>query len=81
MAIRVVFKEGVFRPVETVELPDGTELEVEIRAVAEASESGADPVELARFLAKLAAMPLQPGGEVFSNQDHDRVLYGWKDKR
>jgi predicted DNA-binding antitoxin AbrB/MazE fold protein len=73
MTIKAVFEGGVFRPTEPVTLREGTTVEV---VVVPAEVSGADPRGLAAEFRRIAALPIEPGGENFSNRDHDRILYG-----
>ena len=35
----------------------------------------------AEILAEIAALPMEGGGEEFSNRDHDRILYGERGAR
>jgi predicted DNA-binding antitoxin AbrB/MazE fold protein len=81
MTIKAVYKGGTFRPMESVGLPDGAEVEMQVVSTTMARPIGFDAVEMAEFLSTLANLPIHPDGETFTNQDHDRILYGWKNKR
>ncbi len=35
-----------------------------------------DPQRALEAIMSIAAMPIEPGGEVFSGEEHDRILYG-----
>ena len=59
-AIHAVYEDGVFRPTEPVDLPDRCEVEVEIRALATASEG------MEKFPEESAT--------VLSDRDRDRFL-------
>ena len=39
MTIRAIFENGVFRPIEKVELPEGCEVELEFRQLRESSDT------------------------------------------
>jgi predicted DNA-binding antitoxin AbrB/MazE fold protein len=60
-AIHAVYEHGVFRPVQPVDLPDGCEVEVEIRALT--TGSGAKKVEFH-----------EESPTTLSDRDQDRFL-------
>ena len=47
----------------------------------ELERTAPDPRRAAEIMAVIAAMPLESGGESFSGEDHDRILYGEKGAR
>jgi predicted DNA-binding antitoxin AbrB/MazE fold protein len=76
--IEAIFENGVFRPAEPVQLPEGSRVSVSIPV--EAVEPAKSPGEIAyEFLARIAAMPSEGPKDGFSGADHDKVLYGGKD--
>ena len=79
--IPAVFDAGVFRPLQPVELAEGTQVEVQVPAPAPLAEL--PPEELARqqiainkFLAKMESLPAEGPDDGFSGRDHDQTLYG-----
>ena len=82
--IPAIFDAGVFRPLEPVELAQGTQVEVQVFA-APPEEAAAElsPQELARqqakieeMLAEINSLPIEEPDDGFSGSDHDKVLYG-----
>jgi len=82
--IPAVFDAGVFRPLEPVELAEGTRVGVQI-AIAAPPEDAAElsPEEQARqraaileMLAEIESLPIREPDDGFSGRDHDKVLYG-----
>lgn len=83
--IRAVFDSGVFRPLEPVELAEGTQVQVQVQVPHTSGESSDElsPEELARqqtaireFIAEMEALPPQGPDDGFSGRDHDKILYG-----
>lgn len=72
MTIRAVYQNGVFRPLQPLEIKEGTEVEV---TVPQQRKSPPDPREGISRLLRIAAMPSEGEGH-FSGQDHDKILYG-----
>jgi predicted DNA-binding antitoxin AbrB/MazE fold protein len=82
--IPAIFDAGVFRPLQPVDLANGTQVEVQV-PVGSSQEVTAElsPEELARqradieaFLAEMEALPLEGPDDGFSGRDHDKILYG-----
>jgi predicted DNA-binding antitoxin AbrB/MazE fold protein len=80
-SIPAIFDAGVFRPLEPVQLPDGTRVEVQLPTPAPLSELS--PEELARqqaaieaMLAEVESLPFENPDDGFSGRDHDKILYG-----
>jgi len=67
-----VFEGGVLRPTEPVELTEGSQVEVIVIQPSTVNS----PRSAADLLAEIAALPMEPNGQVFSGRDHDRILYG-----
>lgn len=72
MTIKAVYQNGVFRPLQPLEIKEGTEVEI---TVPKKPKTPPSPREAMDRLLKIADMPPEgPGG--FSGEDHDKVLYG-----
>lgn len=82
--IPAVFDAGVFRPLQPVNLADGTRVDVQV-TTSPCGERAAElsPEQLAQqqkaivqFLSDMEALPLEGPDDGFSGRDHDKVLYG-----
>jgi len=74
-SVTAVYENGVFRPLESIELKEGDEVEVLVE-----SETPT-PIERSRqILRKIASLPLESPDDGFSGADHDSVLYPKKDQ-
>jgi predicted DNA-binding antitoxin AbrB/MazE fold protein len=82
--IPAIFDSGVFRPLQPVDLAQGTPVDVQVPA-ASPREAAAElsPEELARqraaieqFIAEMEALPDEGPDDGFSGRDHDKILYG-----
>ena len=69
--IEAVYERGVIRPVEPLELPEGTRLDVTINIHENHRPNG----NAAQFLAEIAALPLEGASDSFSGREHDSILY------
>lgn len=72
ITFEAVFENGVLRPLEPIALEEGARVEV---AVIEspfplATESAAE------ILSRIAALPVEGGGDPETARRHDRILYG-----
>jgi len=74
MIIDAVYEGGFFRPIEKVDLTDGTHVEVRVRQVAGLR----DPKAVAAKLRNLAANAPRNGLSESTSRDHDQILYGGK---
>jgi predicted DNA-binding antitoxin AbrB/MazE fold protein len=82
--IAAIFEAGVFRPLEPVDLAQGTPVEVQVSAISsrecydelppEALARQRDAIE--EMLAEIEALPIEEPDDGFSGRDHDRILYG-----
>jgi predicted DNA-binding antitoxin AbrB/MazE fold protein len=82
-SIPAIFDSGVFRPLEPVELAEGTQVQVHVPQTEDGATAELSPEELVRQQAAIASMlkeieSLPPEGpdDGFSGRDHDKVLYG-----
>lgn len=67
-----VVEGGLLRPTEPVSLEEGARVELIIFQPSNGTGRGT-PAEI---LAKIAALPIEPGGRKFSGREHDKILYG-----
>jgi predicted DNA-binding antitoxin AbrB/MazE fold protein len=81
--IAAVFDSGVFRPLEPVDLAEGTQVLVQVTQTADAGQAELSAEELtqqqaaiAEFLARMEALPDEGPDDGFSGRDHDKILYG-----
>lgn len=68
--ISAIFENGVFRPLEKVELTNGEEVEVILLDRAETS-----PKRSLEILTEIANLPMEGSTNGFSGEDHDQILY------
>jgi predicted DNA-binding antitoxin AbrB/MazE fold protein len=71
-SFEAIYEKGVFRPIQHVDLADGTRVEV----IVISRESPPRKRTPAEVLAEIAAMDVESDAEGFSGRDHDQVLYG-----
>ena len=81
--ITAIFDSGVFRPLEPVDLADGTQVQVQLPSRPMAPIVELPPQELSRqqaaieeMLAEIESLPIEEADDGFSGRDHDQVLYG-----
>jgi predicted DNA-binding antitoxin AbrB/MazE fold protein len=72
--IEAIYEGGMFRPVEKVDLKEGTHVEVRVPQVT----SQRNCKEVAAKLGRLAAMATRKGSQETTARDHDQILYGEK---
>ena len=82
--IPAIFDAGVFRPLEPVDLAQGTHVEVQVPVI-KSGEAATEllPGELARqqtaiadMLEEIESLPIKEPDDGFSGPDHDKILYG-----
>jgi predicted DNA-binding antitoxin AbrB/MazE fold protein len=77
--ISAIFDAGVFRPLEPVELADGTQVELQLQL---ASDTSCDPGDenskkaWLDYLERMESLPARPASDGLSNRDHDQIIYG-----
>jgi predicted DNA-binding antitoxin AbrB/MazE fold protein len=76
-SVEAIYENGVFRPVQRVDLAEGTRVEVIVIA-RESPPRKRTPAEIA---AEIAAMDVESDSEGFSGRDHDQILYGERGAR
>ena len=69
--VEAVYEQGRLRPLEPLELPEGTRLRIVVMTSEETNAQGSS----AEALAEIAALPLEGASDHFSGRDHDSVLY------
>jgi predicted DNA-binding antitoxin AbrB/MazE fold protein len=69
--IEAVYEQGVIRPLQPLELPEGARLDL-IVVTHEQSESSGSTAEI---LAQIATLPLEGSNDSFAGREHDSVLY------
>jgi len=82
--IPAIFDAGVFRPLEPVDLAEGTQVHVQVPTTSNTKSIGElSPEQLARqqkaikeLLEEIATLPDEGPDDGFSGRDHDRILYG-----
>ncbi len=78
-SILAVFDAGVFRPLEPVDLAQGTrvELKLELSTAPDAGDA-ADETKKAwnDYLDRMESLPDNSPGDGLTNRDHDRIIYG-----
>ncbi len=81
--IPAVFDSVVFRPLESVELAEGTPVKVQVSQPPESPSDEFSPEEIARqqaaiieFLDRMETLPWEGPDDGFSGRDHDKILYG-----
>lgn len=68
--IAAIYENGVFRPLERVDLDNGEKVEVILLDRADAS-----PQKSREILSAIAALPMEGNSNGFSGKDHDDILY------
>lgn len=70
--IEAVYEEGILRPLEPLQLPEGARLDIILLTRHEESA----PQSPAEILAEIAALPEEAApADHFSGRDHDSILY------
>ena len=69
--IEAVYEQGMLRPLQPLELPEGTRLDL-IVITHEQPETNGEP---AKILAEIAALPLEGASDTFAGREHDSILY------
>lgn len=69
--IEAVYEQGVIRPLEPLELPEGARLDLIVITHEQPKTNG----NAAKILAQIAALPVEGPSDDFSGQEHDSVLY------
>ena len=78
--IKVVYENGVFRPIDPVSIEDGCVLEIGVELPGPLKDR-ADPIRARERLREIAAMPDSSAETGSFGRDHDAILYraDWKE--
>lgn len=76
--VQAIYQDGALRPLEPLELAEGTRVEVTVTAL-QLDDEASEARRAEEMLKAIAALPLEAEGH-FSNRDHDRALYGEQDR-
>ena len=77
--IPAIFDSGVFRPLEPVDLADGTQVVLQLE---DSISTTADEVDEETrqswldYLDRMESLPDQSPQDGLTNRDHDRIIYG-----
>jgi predicted DNA-binding antitoxin AbrB/MazE fold protein len=74
--IEAIYEGGFFRPLEKVNLTEGTHVDVRVRQ----PPAQRDPRAVAAKLGELAAKAPRSGRQESTARNHDQILYGGKDQ-
>jgi predicted DNA-binding antitoxin AbrB/MazE fold protein len=69
--IKAVYEDGLIRPLQPLELPEGSRLDVIVITHEEVATNG----NAAEILEEIAALPLEGANDAFAGRDHDSILY------
>jgi predicted DNA-binding antitoxin AbrB/MazE fold protein len=69
--IEAVYEQGMIRPLEPLELPEGARLDVIVITHEHPETNG----KTAEIIAEIAALSLEGSSEDFEGREHDSILY------
>ncbi len=69
--IEAIYEQGMIRPLQPLELPEGARLDL-IVITHEQPETNGNAAEI---LAEIAALPLERLSDAFPGREHDSLLY------
>lgn len=69
--IEAVYEHGVIRPLQPLELPEGSHLDLIVITHEQKQTNG----NVAQIIAEIAALPLEGSDDAFAGRDHDSILY------
>jgi predicted DNA-binding antitoxin AbrB/MazE fold protein len=69
--IEAIYERGVIRPLQPLELPEGTRLDLVVITHEQPKTNG----NAAQILAEIAALPLEGPDDEFTGREHDSILY------
>ena len=72
--IEAVYEQGMIRPLQPLELPEGTRIDLIVITHEQPKTNG----NTAEILAEIAALPLEGSSDAFAGREHDSVLYPGK---
>ena len=66
-----IYEHGIIRPIEPLELPEGSRVDVIVITHEKPRING----NASSILAQIAALPLEGASDSFSGREHDSILY------
>lgn len=69
--IEAVYEQGMIRPLQPLELPEGARLDLIVITHEQPENIG----KAAEILAEIAALPLEGSTDTFASCEHDSILY------
>jgi predicted DNA-binding antitoxin AbrB/MazE fold protein len=69
--IEAVYEHGVIRPLQPLELPEGSHLDLIVITHEQRQTNG----NVAQIIAEIAALPQEGPNDAFTGRDHDSILY------
>lgn len=69
--IEAIYEQGVIRPLQPLELPEGARLDLIVITHEQPKTNG----NAAQILAKIAALPQEGSNDGFAGGEHDTILY------
>ena len=69
--IEAVYEQGMIRPLQPLELPEGTRLDLIVITHEQPKANG----NMAEILAEIAALPLEGASDALAGREHDSILY------
>jgi predicted DNA-binding antitoxin AbrB/MazE fold protein len=69
--IEAVYEQGMIRPLQPLELPEGARLDLIVITHEQTETNG----KAAKILAEIAALPLEGSSDTFAGREHDSILY------
>jgi predicted DNA-binding antitoxin AbrB/MazE fold protein len=69
--IEAVYEQGIIRPLEPLDLAEGTRLDLIVVTHEQPKANG----NAAEILAEIAALPLEVANDAFAGREHDSTLY------
>jgi len=72
--IEAVYEQGLIRPLQPLDLPEGSRLDV----IVITHEEPCTTTKAVEILADIAALPLEGSTDAFSGREHDSILYSKK---
>ncbi len=69
--IEAVYEQGMIRPLQPLELPEGSRLDLIVITHEQPKSNG----NAAEILAEIAALPLEGSSDSFAGREHDSILY------
>jgi predicted DNA-binding antitoxin AbrB/MazE fold protein len=83
-SIQAIYEQGVFRPLEPVELAEHERVSLTVAQLSLSGEAIQDELRDRRAAAlhvaldEAARLPIEGLNDGFSGSDHDQILYGWQ---